>query len=97
LFVALLPILIFIQKNKMGYIRNVFSVLLGFKSWVGYGNEMNDLLPKLKPSVLSPADAIKNININNETRSRLHLAYSKDYRVENDLNIVWKSLNKLGN
>ena len=97
LFIALLPVFIFIQKNKAGYIRNVFSVLLGFKSWVGYGNEMNDLLPKLKPSVLSPADAIKNININNETRSRLHLAYSKDYRVENDLNIVWKSLNKLGN
>jgi hypothetical protein len=96
LFIALLPVLIFIQKNKIGYIRNAFSVLLGFKSWVGYGNEMNELLPKLKPSVLSPADAIKNISINNETRSRLHLAYSKDYRVENDLNILWKSLNKLG-
>ncbi len=97
LFFVFSPVLVFIQKNKTGFIKNLFLVLGGVKSWVGYGNEKHEHLPKLKPSVLSPADAIKNITINTETRNRLHLAYSKDYRILNDLNIVWKSLTRLGN
>ncbi len=96
LFLVLSPVLILFQKNKAGFIRNVFSILFGVKSWVGYGSEKQEHLPKLKPSVLSPADAIKNINITTDTRNRLHLAYSKDYRIQNDLNIVWKSLSNLG-
>lgn len=92
------PILILFQENKGGFLKNIFSVLFGAKSWVGYGNDKHDHLPKLRPSVLSPADAIKNnISINAATRDRLHLAYSKDYKIENDLNIVWKGLRKLGN
>ena len=97
LFLILSPILIFFQEKKIKFLSNVFLVLIGFESWVGYGNDKHDHLPKLKPSVLSPADAIKNIAITADTRSRLHLAYSKDYRMQNDLNIVWKCLRKLGN
>ncbi|MBK7183034.1 MAG: hypothetical protein IPH89_08890 [Bacteroidetes bacterium] len=53
-------------------------------------------MPKLKPSVLSPADALKNTVITEDTRNRLHLVYSKDYKVENDLTIVWKAFKMLG-
>ena len=97
LIIAFSPILIFFQKNKRSFITNMFAVLLGIKSWVGYGIDKNEHLPKLKPSVLTPADAIKNIHLNSETRDRLNLSYSKDYKVENDLNIVWKGLSNLGN
>lgn len=97
LFITLSPILIFIQKNKIKFVTNLFSILFGFKSWVGYGTDSHEHLPKLKPSVLSPANAIKKIAITADTRSRLHLAYSKDYRMQNDLNIVRKCLTNLGN
>ncbi len=97
LFTVLSPIFILIQHNKTGFIKNIFSVLFSFKSWVGYGNDVNEHLPKLKPSVLSPADAVKKITISIDTRNRLHLAYSKDYKIENDLRIVWKCLRMLGN
>jgi hypothetical protein len=97
LFISISPILIFIQDNKAAFFKNIIFVLFGFKSWVGYGNEKYEHLPKLKPSVLSPADSIKNFSITADTRSRLNLSYSKDYRIQNDLNIVWKSLRKLGN
>ncbi|MGQ0829975.1 MAG: glycosyltransferase family 2 protein [Bacteroidota bacterium] len=96
-FLVFFPVLILFQENKAGFIKNIFSVLFGLKSWVGYGNDSNEHLPKLRPSVLSPADAIKNIGITSAIRERLHLAYSKDYRIENDLNIVWKSGRQLGN
>lgn len=97
LFLILSPIMILFQTNKLHFIKNIFTVLFGFNSWVGYGKEKFEHLPKLKPSILSPADAIKNFNIDAETRSRLNLSYSKDYRIQNDLNIVWKSFRKLGN
>ena len=96
LFLALSPVLILFQENKAGFIGNLFAVLFGGRSWVGYGKDKQEQLPKLKPSVLSPADVIKNIAITPDTRNRLHLAYSKDYKIENDLNIVWKGWRKLG-
>lgn len=96
LFIALSPILIIFQNNKIGFIKNMFLILFNYKSWVGYGNNEHEHLPKLKPSVLSPADAINNNNMNEDTRARLHLTYSKDYKIENDLNIVWKCWRDLG-
>jgi FlaA1/EpsC-like NDP-sugar epimerase len=91
------PYLFFIQKKKNGYFRNIIQVLFGRKSWVGYGNEVHENLPKIRSSVVTPSDAISNISIKADTRNRLNLAYSKDYKVENDLNIIWKSIRKLGN
>ncbi len=97
IFLLFSPILFFIQNNKLGFIKNIFSVAFGFKSWVGYGKEINEHLPKIKPSVLSPSDAIKNIEISEDTKNRLNLAYSKNYKIENDLNIIWEGIKKLGN
>lgn len=97
LFLVLSPVLIFVQEHKINFIKNIFSVLFGRKSWVGYGNELQEHLPKIRRSILSPADAIRNITITPETRNRLNLSYSKDYKVENDLMILWKGLKNLGN
>ena len=80
----------------MGFLKNNFSVLFNLKSWVGYGNDEHEHLPKLKPSVLSPSDAIKNSPTHPDTKARLHLAYSKDYKTENDLSIVWKCWRMFG-
>lgn len=96
LLLIFFPIFIFIQNNMFGYFKNIFLVIIGKKSWVGYGLEINEQLPKIRTSVLTPSDAVKNITISNDTKNRLNLAYSKDYSVENDLNIVWKCLRKLG-
>ena len=97
LLLMLSPIVILFQDDKIGLYGNIVSVLFGFKSWVGYGKDSYEHLPVIRPSVLSPVDAIKNFTINEDTRSRLHLAYSKDYRIQNDVNIVWKAIRKLGN
>lgn len=97
IFLALSPLLIFFQKNKIGFLKNLIQVFFGLKTWVGYGNSKNEHLPKIKASVLSPADAIKNITLSEETRNRLNLSYSKDYKVENDFSILWKCLTQLGN
>lgn len=97
LLLALSPIVVLFQQKKPEFIMNCFKVLFGNKSWVGYGPLKQEHLPKIRPSVLSPSDAIRNITITEETKDRLNLSYSKDYKVENDLNILRKCLTLLGN
>jgi O-antigen biosynthesis protein len=96
-FLVFLVFIIWGVKNKGGFIANIFAVLLGVKSWVGYSGEDNYDLPKIRKAVLSPADAVSN---NRELSSadikRLNLLYSKDYKVEKDLKIIWRGFEGLG-
>jgi GT2 family glycosyltransferase len=98
---ALSPILILLMEQKLGFIKNIFSVLFGIKSWVGYNaiQQKNEPvlkpLPVIKKGVLSPADALK-IKTTNDNISKLNLLYSKDYTVWQDFKIVLNALKKLG-
>lgn len=95
--VCLSPLLIFLQKRKFKFIGNMFSVLVGLKSWVGYGSGKHMHLPKLKPSVLNPLSGLRDTGISEEMKDRLNLSYSKNYKVENDIMIMRRSLKELGN
>ncbi len=96
LFLLFSPVLMVIQKNKIGFAKNLVLVFFGYKSWVGYGKNLAEELPRIKPSVLSPADTLKIKSIDSNTKKRLNLNYSKNYRIENDLSIVLKNMTKLG-
>jgi hypothetical protein len=99
-FILFLPILIFIVKNPFGLIKNIFSVLLGYKSWVGYFKALKSAdtenLPKLKPAILSPYLILNQERFDEELNRRLNLLYAKDYKPENDLKIILKGLKYLG-
>jgi GT2 family glycosyltransferase len=88
-------IFIWLQKNKMRFIMNILNVLFGFYSWVGYGKGIRKDLPSLRPSILTPADSLKG----KPTEDRINKAflnYSKDYRTENDLRIIFQGIKDLG-
>jgi O-antigen biosynthesis protein len=93
------PLLIFIVKNPVGLLRNIFSVFFGFKSWVGY-SELSDSerqrLPAIRKGVLNPFDAFRREPVPGEAISRLNLMYARDYQFSNDLNIILKSVRDLG-
>ena len=89
-------ILIWFQKDKLRFLKNCFMVLFGFYSWVGYGRSLRNDLPELRPSILTPADIIDD-ELDEEQTNKVFLNYSKDYRSENDLRIVFSSLKKLDN
>lgn len=89
-------IFIWIQKNKLNFISNIFKVLFGFYSWVGYGKGIRKDLPEIRPSVLTPADNLKT-NISEDRINKSFLNYSKDYKIENDLKIIFRQLVHLGN
>jgi len=98
-FLLTLPFIIWFVKNKLGFIRNIFSVMFSQKTWVAYylDEEKNeDNLPNIKKGVLHPGHAFKNETLSNDTLQRLNLLYSRDYHVSTDLEIIWRGFTFLG-
>ncbi len=88
-------LLVWFQQNKINFFSNIFSVLFGAHSWVGYGKSIRKDLPSIRPSVLSPADLLKE-DASEERINKTLLNYSKDYRIENDFKIIFNLFSQLG-
>ena len=100
LFVALLPVLIFVVKSPFSFIGNIFKVLFGFNSWIGYGEIQNSEFRiqniNSQKGILSPADSLKSNHISPDVAERLNKIYAKDYSVRNDVNIILRGVRNLG-
>lgn len=88
--------LVWFQENKLNFLPNIFRVLFGMYSWVGYGKALRRDLPALRPSVLTPAGTLQE-PVSEERMNKALLNYSKDYKIENDLKIVYRQWRGLGN
>lgn len=95
---AFYPVAIFIVKKPIGLIRNIFLVLFGLKSWVGYSSlGVSDIhLPEIRKGVLNQEDAFNGKEIPEEAHSRLNLMYARDYKLTNDANIIIKGFRETG-
>jgi O-antigen biosynthesis protein len=94
-----LPVNLFIMKQPLGYIRNIFRVLLGKRTWVGYCPTTSvsvHKLPVIRKGILNPVDVFRNKNLDDETITKLNLLYARDYKIMNDLNIIFKAYRDLG-
>ncbi|HVA98658.1 MAG TPA: hypothetical protein VNG53_07155, partial [Bacteroidia bacterium] len=96
------PISVFIVENKMGLLKNIFLVLFGMRSFVGYAivsdvhqNNKNKL-PKIKKGIVTPADMLSKKNISDAMINDVNILYAKDYKAFNDLSIILKNFKKLG-
>jgi len=98
LFLLLSPVLLLLISNRRQFMANVFAVLIGQKSWVGYEKvgQSTAGLPTLREGVLSPLDALQIEKVNEPTVKRLNFLYAKDYEVGTDLEIIWKGFRHLG-
>jgi hypothetical protein len=110
-FLLLAVPLLLLVKKPGGFLRNLALVFLGKKSWVGYSSRQsavgpdlgrgqsgaaNSTLPKIKPGVLSAADAFTGRQLDEATAQRLDFFYAKDYEVWRDLVVVRKGWRELG-
>lgn len=100
LLIPAIPVLIFVVRKPLGLIKNLFKVLFARKTWVGYcktKSAKTNKLPEIKSGVLNPAHALRISNLNSDTLDRLNLLYARDYKVKNDLDIIFNGFRNLGN
>jgi GT2 family glycosyltransferase len=94
------PVLVFFVNNSFGLLKNIFSVLLGKKTWIGYSNtnvvHENFALPKISKGILSPLDAHAGKTFSDATKARINLLYAKDYDIAKDWEIFWKGFRMIG-
>ncbi len=96
-FLLLLPASIWFVRDKVGFVRNLFRVLGGSTSWVGYfpRTEKGSRLPRIKPGILDPVSADGSVPSALTVR-RVNLTYAKDYSVGWDLRLVLGNVRSLG-
>ncbi|MBT5529661.1 MAG: glycosyl transferase family 2, partial [Cytophagia bacterium] len=86
------------QQNKKAFFKNIFNVLIGRKTIVGYTTNARIVdLPALKPSILTTAFLKSNTTLSSEDLNELNLLYARDYSVKKDLIILKRGIKKLGN
>jgi GT2 family glycosyltransferase len=93
------PVSIFFVKNPLQYFVNVFAVLPGIYSFVGYYGTTGGLhtnLPNLKKGILSPLDGLNRKITNKKLIEKVNMLYAKDYKIINDLSILYKGFSCLG-
>jgi GT2 family glycosyltransferase len=82
------PLSIFLGVRKQKIWANAWPVLIGQKTWISYTQPEPDL-PKLKPGVLNPNDAVSELVLKESTQHKLNQNYARDYRVSEDLRLLW--------
>ncbi len=98
IFILLLfPITVLTVKNKRNLLSNAWSVLWGRKSWVGFAptSRLHEL-PPIKSGIVNPAMLQDQNRITEDVAQRINVIYAKDYRLINDLAIVFRLWKHLG-
>ena len=94
--ILLLPVDIWFVDHKGPFVRNLFAVLGGRKSWVGLRPESQVSGDPLPEGVLHPADAYPDCAFSEEMLARTEELYVRNYSVRQDLTVLTGGFRKLG-
>lgn len=87
---APLSLLYFSRRKQL--LGGWWPVLIGRKTWVSYAdNPENSSLPRLKPGIFTPLDALRDVQPNAQTVARLNFLYARNWNVWQDLEVVVKA------
>lgn len=97
LFLVLSPILVWFIRDKGSFLQNIFDVLRGHRTWVGYFEMASTKDYPAIPKAVLPPLVNPNIHLDEPTMNRLNFLYAKNYSVETDLELIFKHFGALGN
>ncbi|HVD99925.1 MAG TPA: glycosyltransferase [Cytophagaceae bacterium] len=88
------PILMWLMANPKGFVKNIFEVLLGHYSWVGFNQNLQIKLPPIKKGIITPVleKELKDIS----RVARKNFLYARDYNPYIDLKLILLSFRRLG-
>jgi GT2 family glycosyltransferase len=98
-FLILLPVMLVIVRKRKSFLKNIFLVLKGEKTWIGYcpvAGETEKELPHLPPGVLCPASLLSSPAPEEEVCRNMNHTYARNYHLSLDVRILFRSLKKLG-
>ncbi len=90
LFLIFSPLIIILLRFNFTIFKNIIPVILGQKTWVGYYDNTDIHLPKIKKSVFSPL--VQKDVLSASTLQKMNYFYAKDYDVWHDLGVVFRAL-----
>ncbi len=96
-FLLLSPLLFLFIKKPIHLLLNIFYVLTGKKTWVGYipVKPPEDHLPPLKTGVLDLADGLKPNTVSAAEPAKINIIYAKEYSITHDIQIILNNINRL--
>lgn len=97
LLLIISPIFMWFQKQPFGFLRNIFQVLFGRKTWVAYAESSTKLrLPKIRNGVIPVNFKLKGLDSGGEVNERLNVVYARNYQVRKDLRLLFNAWRDLG-
>ena len=95
LMLLFFPILIFKVKNPGGLLANIFSVMMGKKTWIGYSKERINL-PVIRPAVLPTYNITAGYSPDEHLKEQLDISYAEKYSSGTDTTLILNNLKYLG-
>ncbi|MFO7656259.1 MAG: glycosyltransferase [Bacteroidales bacterium] len=97
--ILLTPVAALFVPKPVRMVKNLTKVLSGKYSLIGYHQYKlynHGKLPYLRKGILNPADVIHDSLIDETLSAKVNMLYAKDYKVRNDITILFKAFDKLG-
>lgn len=91
------PLIVWFFSQKRAFYKNIWQVLSGKKSFVGYKYQYDEsslYLPRIKPGILTPIDEHDQEPQSKESIQKLNLIYARDYSWLKDFQIIIKNWRK---
>jgi O-antigen biosynthesis protein len=95
LLLCMSPFLLLWVHERSRFFVNIFSVLIGQKTWIGYGKEYKDL-PEIKSSVLPPYSLQQGFVPQQNVQKLAAQEYAEHYVVGLDFSLLLKNLRFIG-
>lgn len=92
---AFFPVVLIVNKFQLSSLKNLFLVLIGKRTWVGYyelPEEMKSKVPSIKKGVINCG--VKDYQ-DAKTKLKMNQIYAKDYSWMKDFSILSKYLHKI--
>lgn len=93
------PVLLWTMRRPTGLLPNIWKILRGKRSFIGYiptSEQGLFRLPRIRQGILNPADAFPSMRLGSHDHDRLNMLYAKNYSLGTDLEILWKAFRELG-
>jgi O-antigen biosynthesis protein len=93
------PVLAWMVDTPKGLFRNIFRVMMKKITWVGYHpirTEMFLGLPSIRQGVIKTTELLDGQPLNNDAIDRANMVYAKNYKILNDIELIFRGFSKLG-